>query len=172
MNKIDLAKIVCKVAHDASGQKRKYIGDPYWTHPFRVADIVSKVGGDEDMIIAAYLHDVVEDTEVSISLISEMFGKDVAMLVDGLTDKSKLSDGNRAVRKKIDRDNLNTQCNRVKTIKLADLIDNTSSITKYDKDFSKVYMKEKSLMLDVLNGGNEVLWKMAKEIVDDYCSNT
>ncbi len=69
-------------AHD--GQFRKS-GEPYIIHPILVAIIVKLIGGDEDMIIAALLHDTVEDTYVTIEDIEKNFGKKVKNLVDGLT---------------------------------------------------------------------------------------
>jgi GTP pyrophosphokinase len=60
-------------------------GEPYVVHPILVASIVSSVTNDESMAIAALLHDIVEDTIVNINEIQELFGEDVAHLVDGLT---------------------------------------------------------------------------------------
>ncbi len=60
-------------------------GEPYIVHPILVASIVASITADESMAIAALLHDVVEDTAVSIEKIKELFGKDVAHLVEGLT---------------------------------------------------------------------------------------
>lgn len=60
----------------------------------------------QEMIAAAYLHDVVEDTPVSIHEIREEIGPEVSELVDWLTDVSKPEDGNRRVRKELDRQHL------------------------------------------------------------------
>ena len=57
-------------AHE--GQVRKYTGEPYLTHPFAVAGLVRSVTDDEDMVAAAILHDVVEDSDVPLSLIREL----------------------------------------------------------------------------------------------------
>ena len=72
----------CVISH--AGQFRKS-GEPYAIHPILVACIVAHMGGDEDMIIAALLHDVVEDTDRSIESVREDFGEEVAKLVEGLT---------------------------------------------------------------------------------------
>jgi GTP diphosphokinase / guanosine-3',5'-bis(diphosphate) 3'-diphosphatase len=69
-------------AHE--GQKRKS-GEPYIIHPILVAGIVSYVAADESMAIAALLHDVVEDTIITIEEVTDTYGKDVALLVEGLT---------------------------------------------------------------------------------------
>lgn len=66
------------------GQFRKS-GQPYIIHPILVASIVSHFGGDEEMIFAALLHDVVEDTPCTSDTIAEKFSPDIAHLVEGLT---------------------------------------------------------------------------------------
>ena len=54
------------------------------------------------------------------------------------------------------------------TIKLADLIDNSASITKYDPKFAKVYMKEKKDLLEVLDKGDKNLYKKAEKIIGEF----
>lgn len=71
------------------GQKR-FSGELYITHPLGVATILAELELDLDTIIAGLLHDVVEDTEALLEHISQEFGKEVAMLVDGVTKLSKL----------------------------------------------------------------------------------
>jgi len=73
---------LAKVAH--APQQRKS-GEPYIIHPILVATITALVSNDEAMIIAALLHDVVEDTDYVIEEIEEIFGEDVAHMVEGLT---------------------------------------------------------------------------------------
>ena len=157
-----------KLAHERIGQRRKYTNDPYIVHPAAVAALVSKVTDDEAMICAAWLHDVVEDTDVTIAEIRVEFGEDVESLVADLTDVSRLEDGNRKVRKLIDLEHTRMASSRAKTVKLADLIDNSRSITRYDPGFARIYMKEKSRLLDVLREGDDALYTMAREIVDAY----
>ena len=67
-----------------------------------VANIVSSVTDDEEMIAAAWLHDVVEDTPATLFEVEKEFGKGVASLVENLTDISKPGDGNRQSRKAIE----------------------------------------------------------------------
>ena len=154
------------IAH--GNQKRKYTGEPYINHCVEVAGIVASVTKDEDVIIAAILHDTVEDTKVEFEDIHREFGGKVVLLVEEVTDVSKPEDGNRKVRKEIDRIHLSKASPDGKTIKLADLINNTETITKYDENFAKTYMKEKKELLKVLVEGNSELWLRAKKIVDDY----
>jgi len=69
-------------AHE--GQKRKS-GEPYIVHPILVATITALISAEETMVVAALLHDVVEDTEYTLKDMRELFGSDVAHIVDGLT---------------------------------------------------------------------------------------
>ncbi len=138
-------------------QVRKYSGEPYTVHLEGVAEIVSSVTTDEDVIVAAWLHDVLEDTETTISELRTEFGAYVAWLVYSVTDRSKKEDGNRELRKKIDLDHLSGAGPEAQTIKLADLIHNTSSIVDNDPKFARVYLKEKEALLCVLRKGNETL---------------
>ena len=154
-------------AHEAVGQRRKYTGNPYWFHCKNVAEMVRDSGGDENMVCAAWLHDTIEDTQVPESILSWWFGNDVWGLVKGLTDVSKPLDGNRHHRKAIDRAHTAEQSSRCKTIKLCDLIDNAGSILQYDKEFAKVYIKEKELLLEVMKEGDIHLWNVANDIVQN-----
>lgn len=65
-------------------------GDPYITHPVAVAFILVELGMDTDTICAALLHDVVEDTDMTLEYIGKEFGSDVKMLVDGVTKLGKI----------------------------------------------------------------------------------
>ena len=76
-------------AHE--GQYRKS-GEPYIIHPILVSAIVACISEDDAMVIAALLHDVVEDTHLSITEVSQEFGEDVAHLVEGLTKIDKIRD--------------------------------------------------------------------------------
>lgn len=138
-------------AHAAVAQVRKYTGEPYIVHPKAVAALVAEAGGDDAMVAAAWLHDVVEDTEVSLATLLDRFGDDVADLVSWLTDVSRPEDGNRAARKTKDRVHIAQAPARAKAVKLADLIDNTASILTHDPHFAAVYLREKALLLDVLS---------------------
>lgn len=163
------ARMFAVAAHDAVGQKRKYTGVPYWTHCAAVADLVAfealTVMPTDEMIAAAWLHDVVEDTQVTGGTITYFFGDTVWNYVAGLTD---IEQGNRKERKRLSCERLGNACAEVQTIKLADLIDNTSSILQYDPEFAKVYMREKVELLDVLTKGDKGLWTKANKIVADY----
>ncbi|MDD2368476.1 MAG: RelA/SpoT family protein [Sulfuricurvum sp.] len=67
-------------------------GEPYIVHPVLVASIVANITGDEAMVIAALLHDVIEDTHITIDEVSRDYGIDVAHLVEGLTKIDTIRD--------------------------------------------------------------------------------
>lgn len=162
-SRIARAKAFCIAAHAAVGQLRKYTGEPYCVHPIEVFNLVRRhvPGHTEEMLIAALLHDVVEDTQVTLDLIAGQFGIIVASYVEQLTDVSKPEDGNRAARKALDRQHLAGATPQAKSIKLADLISNTSTIRQFDPEFAKVYLEEKRALLEVLKEGDPVLYLMA-----------
>jgi (p)ppGpp synthase/HD superfamily hydrolase len=162
---IKRAAIFAKRARGA--QVRKYTGEPYWNHPMAVAATVAKVmPSNEHAIAAAWLHDVLEDTAVTASLMRAAFGARVTDLVLEVTDVSRPGDGNRARRTEIDRHHLFSASREGKTIKLADLMDNTASITAHDPDFAIEYLREKRLTMPMLIGGHEHLWRRVMRQLD------
>ncbi len=170
MDIVEKARVFATAAHAAIGQKRKYSREDYIVHPAAVADMVRSVGGTPEMIAAAWLHDTVEDTQgrISLDLIAAEFGPVVAAYVENLTDVSKPEDGNRRVRKELDRRHTAKAHPAAKTIKLADIIANAPSIIRDDPDFARVYLREQRALLDVLRGGDPTLYKQAKRIIDAY----
>ena len=154
-----------------AGQTRKYTGEPYVNHPIEVMKLVSMVTDDPEVLAAAVLHDVVEDTPATIMNIRIGFTPRVAALVDDLTDVSKPEDGNRATRKELDRQHTAKASPDAKTVKLADLISNGKSIIKDDPNFAKVFMKEKAALLEVLTEGDAILFKEASDMVASYFNN-
>ena len=165
MNTVERAKVFATAAHAAVGQTRKYTGEPYVVHPMEVASLVESVGGTEAMVAAALLHDVLEDTGVTVDVLEELFGSEVADLVLWLTDVSKPGDGNRSTRKALDRQHSAAAPAAAQTVKVADLISNTRSIVAHDPGFAKVYLEEKRLLLDVLTRADPTLLTMAREQV-------
>jgi len=149
------------------GQFRKYTNEPYINHPMAVAEIIKSLGYSEEIVSAALLHDVVEDCNVPLEEIKSRFGERVADLVEMVTDVSKHEHGNRAIRKEIDKNHIARADHYGKTIKLADLIHNTMSITKHDKSFAKIYLQEKERLLEVLGEGNKTLFTIASLLVKE-----
>jgi (p)ppGpp synthase/HD superfamily hydrolase len=162
------ALLFASAAHAAVGQRRKYTDEPYIVHPIAVADIVATVSDDPRMRAAALLHDVVEDTSVTLSDIRHHFGDWIADRVSELTDVSKPDDGNRQTRKRIDRDHSAAASAEGQTIKVADLIDNTKSIIQHDPNFAVRYMREKRALLNVLTKADARLLAIAESQVQAY----
>jgi (p)ppGpp synthase/HD superfamily hydrolase len=161
------AKMFATAAHAAIGQKRKYSGDDYIVHPQRVAAIVERHGGTDEMIAAAWLHDTVEDTDVTPILITKMFGVDVADIVEGLTDISLPEDGNRAKRKSIDRMHSANASTEAQFVKCADIIDNSWDIAENDLSFAKVYKSEVFLLLNAMTKVKHTeIWDQAMQSVE------
>ena len=86
---VERAFVLSSTAHE--GQLRKS-GEAYVVHPVLVAALVAELTGDEAMVIAGLLHDVIEDTETGIEAIQADFGNDVAHLVEGLTKIDMIRD--------------------------------------------------------------------------------
>jgi len=87
VGKIQRAYEIAEKAHQ--GQLRKS-GEPYISHPIAVAMILVDLGMDTDSVVAALLHDVVEDTQMEIEAIRKEFGEETAQLVDGMTKLGKI----------------------------------------------------------------------------------
>lgn len=167
MNIVEKAKVFAIAAHSAVGQLRKYTNEPYWVHPIEVMEIVKTVPHTPEMLAAALLHDVVEDTKVTLAVVDQEFGRAVMYLVNSLTDISKPEHGNRAFRKAMDVAWISQASVAAKTVKLADIISNCSSIKLHDPEFAVTYLAEKRDMLAVLKDGDPVLYAQAVEITKD-----
>ena len=119
---VERAFTAAELAH--RGQERKS-GDPYITHPIAVAEILAELGLDAETIMAALLHDTVEDTSYTLDQIRKDFGSEVGSLVDGVTKLDKLTYGPTAeaetVRKMVVAMSKDI---RVLVIKLADRLHN------------------------------------------------
>ena len=87
-NRIEQAYLLAKKAHDTQLRKD---GSPFVTHPLAVAEITAEMGLDEDSIISAILHDVIEDSDITYEQIAHMFGAAVADMVDGVTKLTRVS---------------------------------------------------------------------------------
>ena len=165
---LDSAIAFAAMSH--AGQIRKHTGLPYVLHPIAVMQLVHDHADNpsEDQLVAALLHDVVEDTTVSLDTIARRFGVEAARLVFELTDQYvDPTLGNRAARKEMERDRQRKISAQAQTIKYADLIHNTESITRFDPGFARVYLKEKEALLSVMRWGDPTLLAMADESLAD-----
>jgi guanosine-3',5'-bis(diphosphate) 3'-pyrophosphohydrolase len=124
-----------------TGQKRKS-GEPYIIHPLSVAATLVDWGMDIDTVLAGVLHDTVEDTDLSLTQLESLFGKDVAFLVDGVTKVSKARAGMHDITEYLPqtKDNLSKlliavgQDVRVIIIKLADRLHNMQTLQHMSRE--------------------------------------
>lgn len=158
-------------SHDK--QRRKYTAEPYVSHPLNVVKILEdNVETTPEMIAAALLHDVVEDTNITIQDICDQFGTKVGMYVHYCTNVSEKQDGNRAFRKKMDADHFAFGPAESQTIKCADFISNASTIVEKDqKFFHSTYKYEKEYMLSVLTKADPILRHKAIQFLESHWSN-
>ena len=125
--KADLALLqhAYDVAEEAHRDQRRKSGDPYITHPLAVATILGELGMDTITLVAALLHDTVEDTEYSLKNLHDDFGEEVARLVDGVTKLDKVQLGSAAEAETIRKMVIAMARDpRVLVIKLADRLHN------------------------------------------------
>jgi (p)ppGpp synthase/HD superfamily hydrolase len=109
-------------------QKRKgELGEPYMNHLVEVAELIAASSEllDPELIMAGFLHDIVEDTNVTLQQLENLFGHDVANLVAEVTDDKTLP---KETRKRLQVQDAPRKSERAQTLKLADKISNLRSI--------------------------------------------
>jgi len=150
-------------------QLRKFSKKPYITHLVRVYKIVKHYTQDEDMLIAALLHDIVEDTEVKITKVNRLFGNEVAVIVDQLT---LIVVENKKVELKKEVDSMSSKS---KIVKLADRTANVIGLfnPNVPKKFINRYINETEYVFggvvidnNDFNGIQTMLWKKLFKIVN------
>ncbi len=157
MDLVEKARIYATAAFAAVNKRRKYSDVPYIQHPTDVVAILQAHSFEGVALATGWLHDLVEDTAITLDDILEEFGSDVAELVRMVTDVSSPTDGNRAARKALDREHAAKGCAISQSIKLADIISNTETIAEDDPDFARTYLKEKRAVVNVLTKGDQQL---------------
>lgn len=165
---ISKALIYATDAHASIDQRRKYCDKPYIVHPVRVALILKRFGEsvNDKMICAALMHDVVEDTPITIEEVYEEFCPEISRIVSEVTNISKPEDGNRKFRKAIDRDHLAGASYEGQSLKYCDILHNTYDIVANDPNFARVYLHEIKANLNVMEIGDSMLRDYAYESVD------
>ncbi|MFI5957852.1 RelA/SpoT family protein [Cryptosporangium sp. NPDC051539] len=127
---VDVLRRAYTIAERAHrGQMRKS-GEPYITHPLAVTEICAELGMDTTALVAAILHDTVEDTQYTLDQLRADFGGEVALLVDGLTKLDKVRFGSAAAEAETNRKMIITAGRdpRVLVIKLADRVHNMRTL--------------------------------------------
>jgi (p)ppGpp synthase/HD superfamily hydrolase len=164
------AYVFAFAAHSAVGQKRKYTDEHYISHPEKVVQILRDyiTFPSNDMLCAAWLHDVLEDTQVTYDQIAELFGNDVAMMVLQVSKPKELFHGKkRHERHLLTIERLKETSVSAANIKIADIISNCRNLEEVDPSFSEKYFKEKREQLAVLQHANPFLLKVAQELIKD-----
>ena len=167
-----------QMAH--TGQHRKASNEEYWHHPVRVARLVSRhPEATEEMIIAALLHDTVEDTEATLAEIACWFGDNVSHIVGWLTDvytKEAYPSVDRATRKSFEALRMRHAPWGVRVIKRADMADNLSDIHMLGTEFAKIYVQEKAELESILDQADAddrrfpmvIASAAARDMLDEY----
>jgi len=144
LNQISEAFIQAIAAHEGS-----YRGDgvPYVSHPIRISLHALSLGMSSDAVIAAVLHDVVEDTEVPLAQIVGKFGENVGMMVKALTKPPRGFPD----RSRVYQEQLLSGPIEARRIKLLDIQDNLSDVDEYmERDIAKQYRKSREALAEVL----------------------
>ncbi|MDB5204620.1 MAG: hypothetical protein JWP09_648 [Candidatus Taylorbacteria bacterium] len=108
---------------------------PYIPHLLEVSELVTQSGGNDAEIVAAWLHDAVEDTDVTIEDIQKEFGNEIADIVNGLTDLPEWLSLSLYDRKTKQAERVANESASVKRVKLADQISNVQIVGKGDLDW-------------------------------------
>lgn len=159
---------LASAAHD--GQRRKPDDDPYILHPLRVAERVAGIAVDDpqehhQMILAAVLHDVLEDTDVPADQIERAFGAEVLAIVRDLTQDTTLPKPERR-RRMIEHCGAMSRAAQI--VKLADRLDNMSEMAAMPAEFIARYCREAREMLVQMHGACPPLEAQIAELIERF----
>jgi (p)ppGpp synthase/HD superfamily hydrolase len=170
-------------ADRAHGQQtRRYTPERYIVHPVRVMELCREYTSDEAVLAAALLHDVLEDTPVTRSQMTEFLltvmapeaARRTVRLVEELTDvyvKPAYPHLNRQQRKKREADRLAKTSPDAQTIKYADIIDNGTEMIRHDPAFARLFLREGKAALLKMTAGDPRLYQRALRTIDE-CLNS
>ena len=155
LDRVTLAYLTAVRAH--AGQRRDGAGDvPYANHCAEVAWLVAGVGASEDAVIAAVLHDVVEDTAMTLAQVEGEFGGAVASLVGALTDEPEWAGLSAPERKRRQAERLPDAPPEARAIKIADQTSNLHDLSRepsaWDADEARAYAEASARVVDACRG--------------------
>lgn len=174
-----ILKKVAAFADNAHGdQKRKYADERYIAHPLRVMKICRDYGYPLPVLVAAILHDVLEDTgttpnqikEFLLTVMNERDANQTLDLVIELTDvytKHQYPRLNRRGRKTREATRMENISSEAQTVKYADIIDNVGEIAEHDPDFAPVFLRECRALVKKMKRGNKQLREKAIQILEE-----
>jgi guanosine-3',5'-bis(diphosphate) 3'-pyrophosphohydrolase len=174
--KLDAIRNFAGMAHE--GQQRRYRPDPYIIHPEKVMEICAAYTSDTSIHYAALLHDVLEDTAITLdqmklfldSILEPEVAEQTVNIVVELTDvytKSRFPKWNRYKRRSKEAQRLRQASAAAQTIKYADIIDNCKGISYDDADFGPRYLNECEQLLDHMKKGLPELYRLARTVVQE-----
>ena len=147
---VKAAKLFANSSHQRITANRSATQQNFESHLKSVAQVVASVADDEPTIAAAWLHDVVEETSVTLDDVRRQFGEEVARIVEEITPVSRPGDGNRSERFQLDKQHLAKASVAAKTVKLADLIDTCLDLYKSKSGSFVEYAREAADLVEVL----------------------
>jgi guanosine-3',5'-bis(diphosphate) 3'-pyrophosphohydrolase len=167
-----LLKAVCFSAHKHQKQRRKDEDlSPYINHPIEVAELMATVGEVSDLpaLLAAILHDTVEDTGTTFSELEELFGRDVRRIVAEMTDDKSLP---KDERKRFQIEHANRLSAKAKQIKIADKICNVRDVIhspppQWSKERRREYLQWAKKVVEGCRGSNAHLERRFDEVFQE-----
>ena len=173
MNKVYKAQVFATAAHAAIGQTRDS-GEDYIVHPEAVVSLLQSIPHNEDMLATAWLHDVVEDTQIGLGLIEKEFGEKVALMVEKLsrTRHDSHCELNKDELKELDNIKLSTANSDVHNIKMADIIHNLKSIGNKKSNNVQSYLNAKKIQVECLHLAHPKLIEIAQQIFNEIENKT
>lgn len=175
MSYASLLKAISFAAEKHRNQRRKdKDASPYINHPIAAASILASEGNvnDETLLIAAILHDTVEDTETTFGELEEVFGIEIAGVVKEVTDDKALP---KATRKELQIEHAPHASSRAKQLKIADKICNIRDILKsppedWSIDRRREYLEWTYKVVDGCRGVNLLLDKVYDDAIENGAS--
>jgi (p)ppGpp synthase/HD superfamily hydrolase len=153
------------------GVYRKFGNVPYIVHPEAVAEIIGQVTDDTEVLAAAWLHDVVEDTPITVDEIRRAFNERIAQLV---WEVSKISDGcecDRNTKVVMNCIHYGNGSKWAKAIKIADSIHNLPTMIRDNPKFASRYVAEKKFLFPFIADGHPLLASIMEMIITDFEKN-